>query len=398
MIQRNFKKIIYISIIPVSEHILNKWFIDEFINNNVLVEIWNVGKIVKYEGLKDASVYPMESKFLSKKSFIKALNALNNNQVVVSLMIPLESKTIWIYTLLKDKNFFVMCMHRGLIPDKSFNENLRMKTFRRVFSLLFGNMSLSYILSRFVFLLRIKYTGLDKFNFDVIFVSGGELHKRYSCKTSMLVNVNSQDYDNYRKIKNEKEVYYKEGYIVFLDENVADHPDTKYFNQQRPDPGNYYQGLTDYFDKIEEKFGMPVIIAMHPTSNQGSLNYNNRKEVFGSTGKLIKDSNFVITHSSTATGYAVLFKKPIMFIYNNEIKSLGDKANYPMILSFYNNLGGCLYNTDSVLDYKTINYPLKSLRKFNLYKYNFLTSKSSEKEKTSTIVFNELIRLFSSNS
>ena len=67
---------------------------------------------------------------------------------------------------------------------------------------------------------------------------------------------------------------------------------------------------------------MQVVICAHPKAeNYKTKNYfENRKIYFNKTCEIIKLSRGVISHNSTAINFAVLSKKPIIFITSNLIK------------------------------------------------------------------------------
>ena len=67
---------------------------------------------------------------------------------------------------------------------------------------------------------------------------------------------------------------------------------------------------------------MPVIIAAHPRSQYEKMPglFNGREVIKGKTLELIAASESVLTHSSTAINFAILFKKPITFLTSDRIE------------------------------------------------------------------------------
>ena len=87
----------------------------------------------------------------------------------------------------------------------------------------------------------------------------------------------------------------------------------------------------------------------------------------GNTAELVKNSSAVLLHSSTALSYAILFKKPAIFLTSNQLKKswIG-----PRIDTFAKVVNGQLINMDVDFN-KPLN--LHSLSKIDKGKYkNYL--------------------------
>ena len=67
---------------------------------------------------------------------------------------------------------------------------------------------------------------------------------------------------------------------------------------------------------LEEKYAIRMVIAAHPRSNYKSLPdyYQGREIIIGETAALVKRSNLVVLHYSTAINYAIFYEKPLIFI------------------------------------------------------------------------------------
>lgn len=64
------------------------------------------------------------------------------------------------------------------------------------------------------------------------------------------------------------------------------------------------------------------MIAAHPRSDYPGKPdcFEGRSIIQGKTASLIRDSSFVIAHSSTAINFAVLYQKPVLFITTDELQ------------------------------------------------------------------------------
>ena len=83
----------------------------------------------------------------------------------------------------------------------------------------------------------------------------------------------------------------------------------------------WYPALAKFFDRLEAETGVSVEIAGHYKSTHPPIAacFGNRAVHYGRTLELVRDCEFVITRESTAVSYSVIFRKPVIFIYSDEI-------------------------------------------------------------------------------
>jgi hypothetical protein len=88
----------------------------------------------------------------------------------------------------------------------------------------------------------------------------------------------------------------------------------------------WYPALARFFDFLEPATGVRVKVAGHYKSAFPAIApcFGNRSVYYGKTREMVRQSEFVITLTSTAISYAVLFKKPVIFIYSNQLKGNSD--------------------------------------------------------------------------
>jgi len=103
--------------------------------------------------------------------------------------------------------------------------------------------------------------------------------------------------------------------VVFLDQYFPFHPDDPIGNHIIS-AEDYYPRLCRFFDYLEKKYGIHIVIAAHPRSQYETKTclYGSRTITRGRTAELVSASWFVILHDSTSVSYPVLFKKPMLFI------------------------------------------------------------------------------------
>jgi hypothetical protein len=108
---------------------------------------------------------------------------------------------------------------------------------------------------------------------------------------------------------------------VFLDEAFVDHPDFTILGSRSPVSLEYWSKLEVLFSAIEVGTGLRVVIAPHPKSTGlVPCAIRARMAEVGHTVELVRGSELVLCHASTAVSFAVLFRKPLMFITTDEIE------------------------------------------------------------------------------
>jgi hypothetical protein len=129
------------------------------------------------------------------------------------------------------------------------------------------------------------------------------------------------DYDVYLN-NGHQELELGERYAVFLDEDMAFHLDYDHSGIKPPTtPDRYYPAMNRFFERFERTNGMRVIVAAHPRSQ-----YEVRPEVWSGrtviqnkTAQLVRGAACVLGHSTTSLSFAVLWRKPILFLWSNDL-------------------------------------------------------------------------------
>ena len=108
----------------------------------------------------------------------------------------------------------------------------------------------------------------------------------------------------------------------------------------------WYPALVRFFDFLEPATGVKVDVAGHYKSAFPAIApcFGNRSVYYGKTQEMVRQSEFVITIASTAISYAVLLKKPVIFIYSNQLK--GNYEPMPTINGLAEMLGTKPINID----------------------------------------------------
>ena len=159
-----------------------------------------------------------------------------------------------------------------------------------------------------------------------IVLSGGEKSNLYrypiDASTERLW-AHTLDYDVYLRNKSASSDNSRARYFVFLDEYLPYHRDYDLLKMKAPVTAKeYYPALCRLFEAIEKNTGCHVIVAAHPMSDYEKHpdSFGGREVVCGRTAELVRGAECVIAHYSTAISFAVMYRKPVIFVTTNEIE------------------------------------------------------------------------------
>lgn len=138
------------------------------------------------------------------------------------------------------------------------------------------------------------------------------------------IEAHSFDYERYRQINaagSAPDPSLPGRYAVYLDEDIVDHEDNKEMNLASPASApRFYSALLRLFDRFEAETGMRVVIAGYPSMRRGAGGkFGARQVVLRRTAELIRDASLVFAHASTAISFAVLWRRPLVFLTSDEI-------------------------------------------------------------------------------
>jgi hypothetical protein len=137
-----------------------------------------------------------------------------------------------------------------------------------------------------------------------------------------VVLAHNLDYDQYLPLRASPAS--RDGaYALFLDQDICFHPDHLY--ERVPfyaTPERYFPALCAFLRGLASRFDLGMRVAAHPRSayQHKSEDYFQGIPVeYGRTAELISGCEFVVCHFSTAVQFAVLFRKPILFVTTAQI-------------------------------------------------------------------------------
>lgn len=124
-------------------------------------------------------------------------------------------------------------------------------------------------------------------------------------------------------------------YIVFLDQAYPDHPDwVKLWGINPFKREIYYPEIERFLRHLSDCYGMPVLVALHPRSSIAAPRPYQEFQTFRDrTASLVKGAQLVVAHDSTAVSFAVLSRKPLLFVECEERSKIIHLGNRTRTLS-----------------------------------------------------------------
>ena len=135
----------------------------------------------------------------------------------------------------------------------------------------------------------------------------------------------------------------------------------------------FYPALAVCLDRWEHELDISVVVAAHPRTKWQDYpeEFGFRKVYHNRTESLVKHCEFVITRFSAAVSYAVIYNKPIVCIYNEQMRA--DATTFRYLQEAAKTLGVSPINVDdppsSIAQYLSVNKDL-----YRRYTADYLTT------------------------
>ena len=340
-----------------------------------------------------------------KKYFLNLVQELKEKKIkilVIKEPISIFSDIKISYFLKKNKIFFI----NFIIPSlPSYNINLREKSYLKRILIKFKNTLIKprHFLATLVNLFLIKLENYFNLTPPILLIAGKlyeDFYKKLFFKKNIkIISYNAPDYSNYLITNKLKKKIVNYNYAVF----VANPPPNSFTDSSVIKSKllwkakDLYPFLNNFFKKIEEYFQIKIVIALHPKSEvlgSSFYNYYNRDVFYNKTDKLIKNAKFVISNgATTAASFAVLYKKPILFLtFDKRIKSYSLHEYDKYFAKFFDSNLVNISDPHFFVNKSIINFKINQT-KYNLYKLNYLSSRF-DKKPNYRIFVEELINKF----
>lgn len=384
-------KVVYIGYQPLTDKVMEDFYFQNLKEKGIVVEYWDLSEIyfkgVFNNKLNDEFIFKINS-FSTLEDLIKRQDILNT---LFLSTITFEYRVLSLYRILSKYKCKTSFFARGALPFPTATSgvgNFILKLQKAAdINLLFG-----FAKNKYAYFL--KKNGIVKPH-ALVFRAGEKgiqtigVGNDIENEKSKIIDVNSFDYDKYVKTKNSENLVINK-YCVFLDEYFPFHPDFEMLKIRTIEANEYYDNLNRFFDLLENKFNLKVVIAAHPKADKYREKdfFNKRKVFFNKSAELTRNSEFVVAHCSTSISFAVLNKKPILTLTSNAIKEVMP-SYFNFITYFSKILDTHLINMDESVSTEII-LPEPNLIKYSKYAYTYLTSVKSQ-DLVSSEVFTESI-------
>lgn len=288
-------KVIYISSSRLTDKTSRDWYADYLIGKGVEVEYWDVVALVRDDYDEAAAKTTNYLRIFQTYSEVEEMLCIpENRNAYYVILVTYTGFTVRLFRLLTNYDCRMIFMAWGAVPTKRFN------MWRKALS---GLSNPLWLAKKVFFKAKaIAYRQLKLIKpFDIVFVAGQVLMagSHYATK---VIPMNAADYDQYKKVALENAAPIVEGrYAVFLDVYLPYHSDVKIAGWPTIKPNEYYASLNQFFKLLEAKYKVNVVIASHPRADYRVSNpFHGRKIYHGRAPELVKDADFVISHSSTS--------------------------------------------------------------------------------------------------
>ncbi|MBD5216023.1 MAG: hypothetical protein HDS78_05850 [Bacteroidales bacterium] len=320
---------------------------------------WLYPELTISDEIKDA---PYLTKINSEKELYDFLSSKNPYNTIIVLEVIKNWKNRKIFKIISDLNFKSIKIE--LFGNTSITQSLKEKLTQLKFSSIYS------IIKR-----KIESIHLNLYD---------KLHHIKSYSEVLSSNAisyrttpfNHPDYERFKFVETKQII--SVDYIVFCDIFFPSHPDFKYFYKVKklPDSSKYQSIMKDFFDYLESKYKIPVVIAAHPKSDYRGNEFGDRQIIKYQTDNLIANAKMVTLHKCNSISYALLHDKPIAFIGTDDYLNLDFvRRTFPNIAN--KTLGLQIYNLNKT-DFSDITFEKVSEPLRLTYIFNYLTSDKTQ--------------------
>lgn len=375
-------KVIYVSFVRLTDKMSRDWYVDFLAGKGVNVEYWDIVALVRNEYTEPNARTAAYLRTVRTYGQLEGLLRLpENRNARYMMLVSYTGVTARLFRLFSKYNAKMLYMAWGALPEMDAQKRRGLKS--RFADPL-------HLAKRIYY--RIKAVAYRKLHlvkpFDTVFAAGQVLMKQNQ-HARRVVPVNLVDYDHYNQARGQGARAVAGRYAVFLDVYLPHHSDMEFAGGRKIDAHRYYQALNRFWGLLEIKYKIKVVIAAHPKADYSDNPFDGREVFHSRTPELVRDAEFVVAHHSTSLSYAVLNQKRLLFIYTNEMAALC-KTIVSYLYGFARYLDAAVCNIDEIAQADQIVLGEINARRYEAYKYDFLTSPESEHETTQEIFWREI--------
>jgi hypothetical protein len=316
----NQKQIIYLISSPLSERDFKRFGIKNWGDHGWKVNVFDFTmflfpKFWRYvEGDKLSVNFEGLKIFHNIKELLSDLNNLQSKVVFIDFL-GFSVTEMRIRKIVRAHGVLVS-MRVCSIPEPKNKKNI-LNLFRLINSPI-------VLIEKLIFFIKneAKQIRAKRYSPDYLVVGGTKSMSGINDKKISIIKAHNFDYDtviqeNY--IKSNK----KSDSLVFIDEDGPYHSDFIYSGIKPFVTLDKYYPVIDFgLSEMGKSLKLNIKIAAHPRSNYGAKQIKYKHPILEKkTFELIKEANVVVVHMSTALQWAVIMKKPIIFVTTDEIQN-----------------------------------------------------------------------------
>jgi len=376
-------KIIFLSYLPLTIQNEKIIYVPEFLKAGLEVEYWDVSSLFFDVFLSDSIDQPYVRSINNYHELKKYIREVNKSDVLFIIYIAYEFRTIRLYRILSKHNCIMGQFDRSGFPTFQ-RESFKSRFIKKILTIKLYPQYIGQIIS----ILNIKF-GFVK-SPHIVFAAGTEAIER-NRGSSVVIPVNYNDYDNFLELDSASSDLLGYNYCVFLDEYLPYHPDIPIVGLASLDPEKYFKEMNSLFDKIEANLGLRVVIACHPKSDYTENPFNGRPLFKYKTMTLVKHSKLIVMHESTSISYAIIYRKPILFVYTEQYAKIYKDSGFVVMKNISEYLGVQMMDiNDSLRSIEEFSQSIDK-KKYDSYKNNCLTTSETRNQLSSTVITNFLL-------
>jgi hypothetical protein len=349
---------------------------------------WLLPKAFKTRG-NQIFHHPSRIEIFSLQDLVKAINS--DGGYVFDFVGQFSPKAILMFAVFQVKKIRIVVMDSGAYPAPEIFFAQR-SVAKKIFDALRHGGFMLHLMARINKLL-IKL--LPNQNPYIAFVSG-EAWRNESrfISADKKIPAHSFDYEAYRAQEASDEKFINLDalpYAVYLDEDITGHEDNLEMGLAAPASADqYYPALSQFFDMYQLISSQRILIAGYPGEKSKFKNHFKDREIrYQQTAQLVKGASLVFAHASTAISFAILWKKPIIFLTSNQIA----KSWYqPWIEAPQLLLKARLINIDACCAQDLGDLQAIDIASYNSYKNYFIKSLESQNDSLWNIVKTTLLQ------
>lgn len=275
--------------------------------------------VVEISPLVNSEHYKFKRNFNFKiiNDFKKLENFFFENKNSMCWEIGFSYNSIRIALLLKKYNIKVINADGiSSLPTKRFLYKAKhSEIFLRRLKLLFFHPlvflnRLSFFFEAWLRILRYK-------KIDIALI-GGDAYESYNGykKAKDKIFCSSLDYGFYLSRKKNNLNLGIKNYAVFIDTYFPFHPEHSSTTAKFINPEKHYKSLINFFKEFEYATKLKIVVALYPKADLKKYpkEFKKYKLIPNRIAELVKNCKVVLHHGSTAQSYAVLFKKPAIYL------------------------------------------------------------------------------------